>query len=107
MRIVTFPRSALSMTKPSWFAVLLERMRSRTSPAERYSVGSEVRAMLGSCLTSVDWKHSSGNPRRFVGREVQSHQRDIFWLSEAPEREFSDALFSRRLGVGRLGQEKQ
>src|ERR1700735_819395 len=102
MRIVTFPRSALSITKPSWFAVLLERMRSRTSPAERYSVGLEVRAISGSCLTSVDWKHSSGNPGRFVGCEIQSHERDIFRLSEPSEGKFGDALFSRRLGIGRV-----
>src|ERR1700735_4006452 len=106
MRIVTFPRSALSMTKPSCFAVLLERMRSRTSPAERYSVGLEVRAISGSCLTSVDWKHSAGHPGRLVGREIQSHQRDVFRLSKASKRKFGDALFSRRFGIGRFGKRK-
>src|SRR5580700_1642549 len=95
------------MMKPSCFAVLLERMRSCTSLAERYSVGLEVRAMSGSCLTSVDWKHSAGNPRRLVGSEVQSHQRDVFWLSEASEWEFSEALLSRRFWIGGLGQEKK
>src|ERR1700689_1679423 len=95
------------MTKPSCFAVLLVRIRSRTSLVPRYSVGLEARAISGSSLTSIDWNYGAGNPRRFVGREIQSHGCDVFRLSKTPEWKFRDTLLSRCFRVSCLRERKE
>src|SRR6202522_3017278 len=95
------------MTKPRCFAVLLVGIRAFTSLAARYSVGLEARAISGSGLTSIDWNYGAGNPRRFVGRKIQSHERDVFRLSKTPEWKFRDALLSRCFRVSRLRQRKE
>src|ERR1700679_3028418 len=107
MPSLSFPPAPFSMTKPSCFAVLLVRIRSRTSLAARYSIGLEARAISGGGLTSIDWNYGAGNPRRFVGREIQSHECDVFRLSKTPERKFRDALPSCCFGVSRLRQRKE
>src|SRR5580658_3302499 len=104
MRIVTFPRSACWTMNPNCLAVLLARTFSRSSFSFRYSIDLDFRAMSVGCLSPVQGQRNASDPGRLLGRKIYCHQRHVFRFTQPAQRDFCDALFSRRFRIGSLGK---